>query len=42
MPVGDPEEADTVSVKVTAAPEVEGLGELVRAEVVDSKPEVTV
>ena len=36
MPPGVPEVAETVSVKVTEEPKVDGLGELVRTEVVPS------
>ena len=35
MPPGVPVEAETVSVKVTDCPGVDGLGELVRTEVVE-------
>ena len=36
MPAGVPETAETVSVKVTEEPKLDGLGELVRTEVVPS------
>ena len=36
MPPGVPEDAETVSVKVTEEPKVEGLGDEVRTEVVPS------
>ena len=36
MPPGVPEEAETVSVKLTEVPKLDGLGEEVRTEVVPS------
>ena len=36
MPAGVPDEAETVSVKLTEEPKVDGLGVLVRLEVVPS------
>ncbi len=36
MPPGVPEEDETVSVKLTEVPGTDGLGELVRTEVVPS------
>ena len=41
MPPGVPEEAETVSVKVTEVPKTDGLGDEVKLDLVGVEPEVT-